>query len=182
VVGSVHFEQIATTNSEQISQWRENRLKAYRGSLRHFLTALCSNRLEEEGFRIYLVNSTNENEGSPLDPKSILRSGSSPWERTISFPGFLKVIYDNASDDIQYEIELERLSIVSPIIGERQMGKIAVLCSAQRSWLRIRDGTTITITTDGAVVGSLVQLSAGGYWGWDSVAESLPRDFNPTKE
>jgi hypothetical protein len=41
--GVPKFEELAPASPEEMEKWRKNRLRAYRGSLRHFLATLCKN-------------------------------------------------------------------------------------------------------------------------------------------
>ena len=51
--GEPLFEALTPTDSAEAARWRQNRLRAYRGSLRHFLRALMSDRLDAEHFDLY---------------------------------------------------------------------------------------------------------------------------------
>lgn len=53
--GEPLFEPLTPRDSLQAARWRKNRLRAYRGSLRHFLRALLDDRLEEEQFDVYRI-------------------------------------------------------------------------------------------------------------------------------
>lgn len=53
--GEPLFEPLTPKDSLQRARWRKNRLRAYRGSLRHFLRALLDDRLEREQFEIYRI-------------------------------------------------------------------------------------------------------------------------------
>jgi hypothetical protein len=50
--GEPVFEPLAPRDSAEARRWAENRRRAFRGSLRHFLLALLDDRLDEEQFRI----------------------------------------------------------------------------------------------------------------------------------
>jgi len=54
--GSTRFEVLEPENLRQERRWKENRLKAYLGSTRHFLSALLAGLHEEEGFRFTNVD------------------------------------------------------------------------------------------------------------------------------
>lgn len=49
----VMFEDIATDDTSVIQEWKENREKAYKGSMRHFLVSITKGKAKTEGFRIY---------------------------------------------------------------------------------------------------------------------------------
>uniref|UniRef100_UPI0025FC2611 carboxypeptidase-like regulatory domain-containing protein n=1 Tax=uncultured Mucilaginibacter sp. TaxID=797541 RepID=UPI0025FC2611 len=50
--GQVLFEPIAGDKSQR-AKWKKNRLKAYNGSIMHFLRSVLYNQLNEEGFVVY---------------------------------------------------------------------------------------------------------------------------------
>jgi hypothetical protein len=50
--GVAAFEQMEGSISRQ-KQWNEHRLKAYKGSMMHFLRSLTGNQMKEEGFTAY---------------------------------------------------------------------------------------------------------------------------------
>lgn len=57
------FEEMPHKDIDQKIMWQENRKLAFRGTLRHFLLSLYNNRLNEEGYKLYLKGfSTNKQE------------------------------------------------------------------------------------------------------------------------
>jgi hypothetical protein len=50
--GEPVFEELTPQDSAQARRWAQNRRKAFRGSLRHFLLSLLNDRLDEEQFSI----------------------------------------------------------------------------------------------------------------------------------
>jgi hypothetical protein len=46
------FDELPPGDDGEEKKWRDNRLKAYHGSFRHFLAALIAGRLEEDGFLV----------------------------------------------------------------------------------------------------------------------------------
>lgn len=53
--GLASFENLAPKDARQVRRWQQSRVEAYEGSLKHFLKALVTNRLEDEGFNAYLL-------------------------------------------------------------------------------------------------------------------------------
>lgn len=51
--GEPLFEPLSPRNDAEAQRWRDNRIRAYRGSLRHFLRALLDDRIRDENFRMY---------------------------------------------------------------------------------------------------------------------------------
>jgi len=62
--GSPLFEEMTATNAEQKAQWEANRLKAYNGSILHFMRSLYYKKLKEEGFEIQFLVKNNDRENA----------------------------------------------------------------------------------------------------------------------
>ena len=58
-VGYPLFEEMHST-PEQQTIWQDNRMKAYEGSLLHFMRSLFSKNLEDEGFEVQFLVKNNE--------------------------------------------------------------------------------------------------------------------------
>lgn len=56
--GYVLFENLKGTASQE-KEWRKEKINVYKGSQMHFLRALLSNSLDEEGFRVLLKANYN---------------------------------------------------------------------------------------------------------------------------
>lgn len=61
--GDTFFEELSGTAAER-EKWRANRLDAYRGSLGHFLQAMCRQSVEKEGFAVYTHSHHHEDKPS----------------------------------------------------------------------------------------------------------------------
>ncbi|MCE7069818.1 carboxypeptidase-like regulatory domain-containing protein [Dyadobacter sp. CY327] len=51
--GSTRFELLVPKDSIQKKQWRANQKIAYQGSVKHLLSSMVSDSLQEEGFKVY---------------------------------------------------------------------------------------------------------------------------------
>lgn len=51
--GSTRFELLVPKDSIQKKQWRTNQKIAYQGSVKHLLSSMVSDSLQEEGFKVY---------------------------------------------------------------------------------------------------------------------------------
>lgn len=102
--GLTHFEFLSTENNKDY--WQKNRLKAYRGSVNHFLKALMSNNLKNEGFEAYYLNTNYVNltgksplfydmgngRHFPVNPLEFESSSPKSWRNiSIKFP--IEVVY-----------------------------------------------------------------------------------------
>lgn len=146
-----HFKALAPASDREERKWQQNRLHAYRGSLRHFYRALIANRLLAEGFRVFRMPAlpwlTDSAERRPITSQELLTETSVSFERQLRLPEYLEVRYDDEKE------------------GE------------QISWLDGRDNP-ITLNISGYVTGPF-DVMVYGYWAGQRVAEMLPRDYEP---
>lgn len=108
------FEEIEPTDAQEAKKWHENRIKAYRGSFRHFLTALLSGRLKEEGFFVTdLPDLPWERKPEklrflrkPTNFSKLLSPGVLPSEVEFNFQGCLEVVYtpEGGSNQISWMV------------------------------------------------------------------------------
>jgi hypothetical protein len=95
----VGFEGLKATNDSEAKGWESSRRKAYYGSKRHFLESLIRKRSKEEGFTANLMGFSSPREalhrsvGLEVNPDTLVSPGDSPYERRLSFMGYLQVIY-----------------------------------------------------------------------------------------
>lgn len=146
-----HFKALAPASDREERKWQQNRLHAYRGSLRHFYRALIANRLLAEGFRVFRMPAlpwlTDSAERRPITSQELLTETSVSFERQLRLPEYLEVRYDDEKE------------------GE------------QISWLDGR-GNPITLNISGYITGPF-DVVVYGYWAGQRVAEMLPRDYEP---
>jgi hypothetical protein len=105
--GEPVFEQLTPRDSTEAARWAANRREAFLGSLRHFLLALLTDRLEQEQFRIYRlpratgVQRIDRADRIPTTRDRILSpQPDSLYE--LSFSGGLEVRYLGASEKPAY--------------------------------------------------------------------------------
>ena len=103
------FEELHSVDKQEEIEWKENRLKTYKGSLRHFLRSAINKKLDDDYFSLshgYMnINyfnylSPDDLEVDPLDYDNSLMK--------MEFPDFLRVIYKGTSDDNISIIKLEK--------------------------------------------------------------------------
>jgi hypothetical protein len=143
------FDELEPADAKEQKRWRENRLKIYYGSFRHFLIALTSGRMKEEGFWAYNVASTAQRRlGALIAPQNFVSPGITPTEKKLHFKEYLKVVY---------------------------MGKHVV--DSTISWIALnRD--SITVDAAGYVYEEYAVVLYGR-WFSQRLAEMLPRDYQP---
>jgi len=107
----VGFEGLRAANDSEARGWENSRRKAYYGSKRHFLESLIRKRSKEEGFTANLMGFSLPREalqrsvGLGVNPDTLVSPGDSPYERRLSFMGFLQVIYSR--ENVQHISLLE---------------------------------------------------------------------------
>ncbi|MDZ7363801.1 MAG: carboxypeptidase-like regulatory domain-containing protein [candidate division KSB1 bacterium] len=149
------FEEIEPAHAQEAKKWRENRIKAYHGSFRHFLTALLGARLKEEGFFVTDLPDLpwERKPGKPrflrksTDFSKLLSPGALPSEMEFNFQGCLEVVY-------------------TPEGGSNQI-----------SWMVTNRDHILVNKAGYAYDGYAFVLY--GHWFLQRAAEMLPRDYVP---
>jgi hypothetical protein len=104
------FEQLPFSDAAG-KDWRSNRTRTYRGSLKHFLSSLVRGRLEQEGFIVNSgkIGSLRAGLFSPLSPENFTLEavpGQGLWK--LRFSNWLRV---------NYRSEQERLTSYIHLVG-----------------------------------------------------------------
>ncbi len=150
----VFFKAHSTSSENQEVLWNKNRLKAYKGSKRHFLEALLADRVKEENFMIRHARITPTNEIEIIKPASrkqiIIENGR---RKALSIPEVLAVSHFGKN------------SFNSP---ESNFGQISYL-QAKVNVIDITNPLNIQPN----------QLVEYGLWAKAGVANWLPHDYDP---
>jgi hypothetical protein len=159
------FRVIPSTDDDQCTEWQKSRMKAYKGSLRHFLASLANRCTEKEGFSIYAVTNprlSNSRMRMPVSEDEILSPGSVSNEKVLRFLDYLEVEFDSG-----------------PGIVWRSPRGISAGGNFQTSWLQLaRD--YVTINSMGEYV-EPYSLNVSGEWALQRVADALPFDYAPAQ-
>ncbi len=169
--GFTKFEELAPESEKQYQRWQKNRLRAYRGSLRHFLAIICDTlaridlRLKEEGFEIFAFKHSWERESrrveEPVNWRLFFRPGEQPHEIYLSFPDYLGVKYMNESEERgylrYYQVERE--------------------AQVQESWIKLEQ-SVVKLDRKGHYY-SDAAIMEFGYWAWERLADMLPLEYRP---
>lgn len=153
--GRARFQELQPRNNSETDVWRRNRLIAYYGSLRHFLTALANDQLGGSGFQFFRATDPGERTllSQPkqrLAIEQILADGEDFSQKILQFEGLLEVIY-------HYE------------------------GSPQTSYLSLREGRAI-IDRSGQVVEPFDPFVLKGNWASENLTEFLPREYLPDED
>jgi 23S rRNA U2552 (ribose-2'-O)-methylase RlmE/FtsJ len=112
--GLSRYEIIETQNKNQKTQWEKNRIVAYKGSIRHFLKSILNNRLKEEGFKAYFLNTdSTKSAKSPLyfdiNPLEVIKPTSIPNLFNLAINKPMVILYENDQLSAQFS-EIKPLS------------------------------------------------------------------------
>lgn len=113
---------------------------------------------------------------------TLLKPDVLPSQRILAFPNFLKVVYTKEKDLMQYLSNmqmLEKMTFSSDESRDEAIRNITAYFSKQISWLRIINGTSVIISTNGVKVPGGASLGVAGYWGLETASEWLPTDYAP---
>jgi hypothetical protein len=159
------YSEISTLSDDQKADWQRSRAKAYKGSLRHFLASLVSDRAEIEGFSIFLVSNPRLSSSKmrmPVSADEILSPGSVENEKVLRFQDYLEVEYSDG-----------------PAPAWRSSRGFSEGANGRLSWLRL-SREYVTINSMGGYV-EPYSLNVTGAWSQQRVADALPADYVPTK-
>ena len=162
--GLPKYTELKPADGAQAKRWKENRMRAFRGSLRHFLACLYKKELAQNGYSIHELESLQLDQmvmsRKILIEDEIIQNASAHF-MTIAFPGYLEVEYAGEVD-----------------AGFNLLKKSGTI--GQVSWLALNT-YMITITERGLINESF-PTKVFGYWAWKRTADALPLDFEPEKE
>jgi hypothetical protein len=114
--GEPLFEELSAESPEQQAMWKARRDSAFYGSFRHFMLALLSDRVEEQGFKIYSrpasnglssggtggMRSLQGNQRYPIKTTEILKAGEAEDQRVLDFEGFVEIVYTKEEEAQAY--------------------------------------------------------------------------------
>jgi len=160
------FEALQPADSLQIATWQENRSKAYKGSMLHFMRSVYNKSLKEEGFEIQFVTKNNDLETAVRLPNfysalNYTKEDSTQLVAVIPNQPDVAVLYNKEEPDQGYLVQNEDMP---------KKFQLSVITIANNETLAIEqngyyfDQNDITIT---------------GYWTWDKVGDLLPYDYTP---
>jgi hypothetical protein len=165
--GQQKFSELLAASRDDSLRWKENREKAFNGSLRHFLICLFNQELEQEGYVIRLyptltANIRDPRTQRPVKEEEILFDGAKNHEKIVRFKGYLEVEYLRESIEYGYDLLRKRGT------------------DSQVSWLRL-NYDEVTIDSRGAVK-DWFPTKISGYWAWKRVGDALPLDYDPEQK
>lgn len=179
-LGTIRFEELDPKNEKELKKWRKNRLKTYRGSLRHFLATLAAGTTRSDGFQVSSMQELQEDLYTPdleeVDLSRLTSSAELPFERQLHFFDYLQIIYTKEMEDREY-IYWRINHSQSAIRMTTQKRVETSRPQAQASWI-VMNKTSATIDTTGYLYDPLA-VTVFGYWAWENVADLLPIEYSP---
>lgn len=181
------FHERTPESEAQAERWKENRRRAYLGSIRHFVRALRDGTLEEEGFRLYKSNSMSvalrrscasdavertQNANRRVSPSEVLaESGERKIILRIEDARYLRVDYREAPMPRAF-IRQEFSELEGMIQAYREL-------DMQVSWLDVRGREVILDVGSGQFIEPFAP-TMHGYWRWAARGlQLLPQNYEP---
>lgn len=173
--GLALFEPL-TGDKRQRRKWKKNRLKAYNGSIMHFLRSVLYNQLSEEGFIVYQlkrkpipvrtitqlpVKYIDSLAQTPLQINDYVQLSNKKGIYAIGYKDCLYVMYTKLHN---YTGNLDDI----PAAAQPGYAKTIVTFSALN-----------TFFDDNGIIVNPETLLYEGYWAKMRVAELLPSDYSP---
>ena len=162
-IGYPLFEEMQGT-AEKGAIWQQNRNKAYKGSLLHFMRSLYNKTLADEGFEVqFLVKNNDEEMTIPLkNPYPALNYTRDDSTNTVEFhpnqPDMI-VIYTKAKPEQAY------------FNFDPKAKK-----DFQVSTFSVAKGESIVIEANGYFF-EQTDITTNGYWGFEKIGDMLPYDY-----
>ncbi len=172
--GQPVFEELEPQSDREAKRWAKRREAAYEGSFQHFLRSLAAGTSHEEGFRLYLLDELYWKsphrelmtyyleQSAEVSPASILGDNPHEHERSLSFYGFLHIVYLNEMMDRTFYEWVEM-----PYNASKEPG---------RSVVRIIH--TEAYFNEIGFLNNAFDVARYGYWNWESgICNWLPFNY-----
>ena len=160
------FEEMQTTDAAQTAAWHDARMKAYKGSILHFMRSVYNKNLKEEGFEIqFLVKNNSVDTAIQLE----------------NFYGALNF----SRDDSTRIVEISPNQPDVAVLYKKEEPSAAYLQQFddapkkfELSVINITPSQSIAIEQNGFYYDQN-DMIATGYWAWEKAGDMLPYDFKP---
>ncbi|HEV7379535.1 MAG TPA: carboxypeptidase-like regulatory domain-containing protein [Dyadobacter sp.] len=201
------FEQLTGSKSRE-KKWQKNRLKAYNGSVMHFVRTLRNEQLEEEGFNlrrlIRMPNPDRPTEEQLQEARKQLAimgtntpiNDDHPIGKILAKASLPKVIEKLDTTRVPYsqyllkgDSHMRQLSFEGFLqvvyTGEKEEPTYVAAESMFRKRQPTYQTSVISMKQEKVILdesGSLADplaLTFEGYWGWEKAGDMLPLDYQP---
>ena len=184
------FTEMEPRNERQRLNWKRNRWRAYRGSMRHFFLSLYQDNFEEKGFEVTMLDVDMLLNGpknrifdrnpafdppkqlayTSFRPGGLLPSKLHEGAKTIWFEEVMLVTDGNNIEDNGYIRPPQQAMLFD---FEMQANRRLL----QRSWIQLKGKKPIQIASNGYIYNPL-DFEVFGYWSYERVGELLPFYFS----
>jgi len=160
------FEELPAKDSLQKDAWQANRLKAYRGSMLHFMRSVYDKSLKKEGFEIQFV-AKNKEEETAIRLSDFYRALNYNMDDSSQVVDILPnqpevaVLYSNEEPDTAYSAQNE---------DAPKKFELSVITIAANESIGIERNGYYFDQND---------ITISGYWTWEKVGDMLPYDYYP---
>lgn len=203
-IGKAQFKELEAKSRRKYRKWEEAREKAYYGSVQHFLNALIYSDVEEEGFKVNVINydSVTSEYTTPLNPLPVeeiisIEKTNKEYLYTLKAKQDIEVTYTKAYEDDDYK-KLYRSSSKS--------GNYKYTDKKARTSIEFSNGQSLTsyqvfgldladvelfqksiiffksLETPVSYPGQFLQprdVTFGGWWRWGAFSDLLPLNYRP---
>lgn len=164
--GEPLYREMTPIDSTEAAYWKQNRRKAFYGSLRHFLLALIKDRVREEGFLIHTISRNRHSimpeRRSQTKASKLLKNTNKNYLFKINFFGYLEVIYTHDKETKRY-------------IQWRKAHRKPT--DFQQSFLKLNQHP-VTVDMNGEVL-EPYGATRFGYFAFQRLADATPREYRP---
>ena len=171
-LGIPRFDELEPRNKREQRRWKRRRRTTYEGSLQHFLATLFANGgikdVKKAGFEVSVAPQFDIDPSAtfPVRSRSFVRPAAEPHSRLLAFEDHLQVIYI-PDMDVRSSSGIPGMSNTSPPLGD------------YASWITLTDGPA-EIDRFGHLFDPYTLITFGR-WSQERIAESLPRDYQPSR-
>lgn len=167
------FEEMEPENEEQAKRWEKNRNYHFKGSLRHFLIAMASDKSPRYfGYRLYSGQFVSSSTAMAYSSSSVTDVEKQKYE--LFFPNNL-----NGNTILKLKDEL-RIEFVEKGVDDPDNIMGLNMYQYQTSWLSL-NGDTIEFSNNGMFTTPL-QVEVKGVWRYTPVCKMVPKDYLPPVE
>jgi hypothetical protein len=163
------FEEMTAANNDQYAQWMQARLTAYKGSILHFMRSAYHKKLQQEGFQVqFLVTSNGTEKATPV--KNYYEALQYSKDDST---GLVELLPLQLRVGILYMNEKPEAGFATVFANEPE--------DFQFSILGFLPEQTIAIESNGYYFDQN-DLSISAYWTWERIADQLPYNYRPAIE
>jgi len=182
--GEPLFEELQGTPAEK-RKWRKARREAFMGSFHHLMLAVISDRVEEQGFKLYhrqtstpdlesttgvgSATPTMAGRRTPIEVGDILKEGDVEDEHILDFEGVAEVIYRGEQESEAYR------TWRSQYASGEALGGRAPRFQTSQFWL---ERGPATVDYKGEIV-ERYGVTVSGYFAFERIADRVPKEYRP---